>query len=127
MFKKKVTLSQDKYKEPDWNVLYNFGLPVNVPNVKKNNYNYNIILKNLILAADFLIKNKHDINYIRYYDGYKSLLLALKTHYPEKLKKIEDRYSVNFSKLYDLKKIEGKHIKLRNICLYSLSQYFNQK
>ncbi len=117
---------KEKIIEPDWNVLVNFGLPVNVPEEEKKNYSYNIVKRNFKQAAEFLQKNRQEEKYLRYYDAYKAMLLALKIHYPGEFQKIENQYLIDFSKLFNLKKIEGKHIKLRNISLNILSKYYNK-
>ena len=111
-------------KEPDWNVLFNFGLPLNIDNNRKRKYKYKTVVKNIILSSYFLLENKHNVNYMRHYDSFKALLLALRTHYPSKFRKIEDEYRINFSTSFDLNNIQGKHIKLRNICVFNLSSFF---
>lgn len=110
-------------KEPDWNVLYNFGLPLNTGNAGKQKYKYSIIVSNIITAVQFLLENKHDVNYGRHYDAFKAMLLALKTHYPTRFIEVEKMCGINISESFDLGNVQGRHIKLRNICLARMSGY----
>lgn len=112
-------------KEPDWNVLYNFGLPLNISNKKKRKYGYNTVVQNIVLASYFLLDNRHNVIYMRHYDSFKALLLALRIHYPSKYRKIEDDYNIDFSNLFDLNNVQGKHIKLRNISIFYISIFFS--
>ena len=113
-------------KEPDWNVLYNFGLPLNTGNAKKQKYKYSTIAANIISAGQFLLENKNNVSYRRHYDAFKALLLALKTHYPTRYKEIEKMGGINLSEYFELANVQGRHIKLRNICLAGMSGYFNK-
>ena len=45
-------------KEPKWNILYNFGLPVNIKRKSQKKYSYRETLQNIILAIHFLLNNK---------------------------------------------------------------------
>jgi transcriptional regulator with XRE-family HTH domain len=113
-------------KEPDWDALISFGLPANMSGIKNKKYKYSEILKNIICASRFLSENKHDMNYARRYDAFKAMLLALKTHYPARFREIEQKHFADLSHTFQLKKIEGRHIKLRNICLGGMSGYFKE-
>jgi hypothetical protein len=118
---------QKDTKEPDWNALFNFGLPLNIANNKIKKYKYDTIIKNIVLASHFLNVNKNNTKYLRHYDSFKALLLALKTHYPSRYKEIEKNNNINFLRYFNLDIIQGKHIKLRNICLSNLSDFFRNK
>lgn len=113
-----------KPKEPNWNVLFNFGLPLNIKNTSIKKYSYKKIKESIIAASDFLYENKYNVNYMRNYDSFKALLLALKTHYPSEFTKLENDFKIDFSKSFSLDKIEGRDIKLRNISLSMISDYF---
>ncbi len=112
-------------KEPDWNVLFNFGFPLNIRDNRKRKYKYNTVSKNIILASQFLLENKHNVNYMRHYDSFKALLLSLKIHYPSKFSKIENDCHINLSASFDLNNIQGRHIKLRNICIFNMCRFFS--
>ncbi len=112
-----------KAKEPDWNALHSIGMPLNLKDYRDNKYSYKIMVKNIIFAAQFLIENRENINYQRHYDSFKALLLALKIHYPTRFARIENDFNVDFSASFELINIYGRHIKLRNICIYDLSKY----
>lgn len=111
-------------KEPDWNALVSFGLPIDIKNKKNNKYKYSDIEKNIIIAARFLIENRNNLSYQRHYDAFKGMLLALKTHYPSRFDDIEKRCPVELYQTYKLERIKGRHIKLRNICLAVMSAFF---
>lgn len=113
-------------QEPHWNVLYHWGLPLHVDDARKQKYSYKETMEQLKWAAHFLVENKHHVAYRRHWDSFKALLLALKTHYPSRFKQCERYSKINFSNVFNLDVIEGRHIKLRNICLFSLSRYFRQ-
>ncbi|MCP4129534.1 MAG: hypothetical protein GY754_00835 [bacterium] len=114
-------------EEPSWNVLFNFGLPLNISDTTINKYNYTTVVKNIIIASNFLLENKQNADYMRHFDSFKALLLALKTHYPSKFKEITKEAHTDLSSAFNLDTIQGKHIKLRNICLSNLSSYFSQE
>ncbi len=110
-------------KEPDWNALHSIGMPLNLRDVSYKKYTYQAIVKNLIFASQFFIENREDVNYQRHYDSFKALILAIKIHYPTRFTKIENDFNVDFSVSFELNNIQGRHIKLRNICIYDLSKY----
>lgn len=109
---------------PDWNALFYFGMPLNVSGNPKRKYRYNTIVRNIYLASEFLFENKYNAVYARHYDSFKALLLALKTHYPSKFNEIKNKYKTDFP-AFDLFQLQGRHIKLRNICLSRLAIYFS--
>ena len=109
--------------EPDWEALANFGLPISIR--KRRRYTYKSVKRNIIMAAYFLKEYRPNNKYYRSYDAFKSLLLALKTHYPTKFYEIENKTGRDMLDAYELNKIQGRDIKLRNICLSNLSSYFN--
>ena len=126
LFNNSDSTSQTEEKEPNWNALFNFGLPLNIRDSGKKKYNYNEIFQSIISASNFLIKNSNNVNYLRHYDSFKALLLTLKTHYPSKYAEIQNKSNIDFNTGFNLNNIEGKHIKLRNICLSEISDYFRR-
>lgn len=110
-------------KEPDWNILILYGLPMNIQHSTKPDFSYNAVIKNIVLASRFLADKKGDVAYQRNFDAFKALLLSLKIHYPTKFKQIEYKTGMELTGLFDLNNISGRDIKLRNICLYTIAEY----
>jgi len=113
-----------KTKEPDWNVLFNFGLPMNIAQSGNIVSQYEEVFKNIVLSSHFLIENKNNINYNRYSDSFKALLLALKIHYPSKFIEIENRTGFDLTVSFNLDNVSVRDIKLRRLCLSGIVNYF---
>jgi len=122
-FDKKMTVHTE---EPDWNILSDFGLPISTNQTVNSDCSYNMVIKNIILASNFLIENKNDVNYNRLYDAFKALLLALKIHFPSKFLEIEKNAGMELTAIFDLDNISGRDIKLRNICLSNIAEYYKK-
>lgn len=116
-----MTISAD---EPDWNVLCSFGLPMNMAQSAESHFPHAAVIENIITASSFLIENRSNINYHRYFDAFKAMLLALKIHYPSKFSEIEKQAGINLSDKFNLDNISGRDIKLRNICLTRIAEYY---
>lgn len=110
---------------PDWDVLINFGLPVNSRRTSKRLPDYNAVEKHLIIASEYLKDKKNDKDDGRYYDSFRSLLIALKIHYPSEFKRLEQAAGSDFNEAFELNRISGRDIKLRNISLNIVSSYYN--
>lgn len=110
--------------EPDWKALAYFGMPLNISGYTGQKYKYNVISRNICMASAFLSENRYNPLYARHYDAFKALILALKTHYPSRLEAIREKYKIYLS-AFNLSQIQGRHIKLRNICLPLLVKYFS--
>jgi len=112
-------------KKSDWNVLFNFGMPMNIQQTGNSYFSYDKVVENIITASIFLIKNKNVINYNRYSDSFKALIIALKIRYPSRFQEIEKKADFDLSAMFDLDNISGRDIKLRNISLHRFVEYFN--
>ena len=110
--------------EPDWNLLSEFGLPINIRQSGKTHYSYDTVINNIILASLFLIENRNDPEYNRYSDAFKALLLVLKIHYPTKFLEIENKAGLELTCLFNLDNVSGRDIKLRNICLSRVAENY---
>ncbi len=113
-----------KSKEPDWNVLFHFGLPMNIEQSGNVVSPYEEVFKNIILSSHFLIENKNNREYNRYSDSFKALLLALKIHYPSKFIEIEKKTGLDLTVSFNLDDVSGRDIKLRRLCLSGVANYF---
>ncbi len=111
-------------KEPDWNLLSAFGLPINIRQFGKTHYSYDTVINNIIFASLFLIENRNDPEYNRYSDAFKALLLVLKIHYPSKFLEIENKAGFELTGLFNLDNVSGRDIKLRNICLSRVAENY---
>ena len=111
-------------KEPEWEALIDFGLPIHGADRKIKNYPFTFVMQSMVTAIIFLEENKTKDRYLRIYDGFKSLLLALKTHYPTTFRLVEEQTGRDLTSQFDLHTILGRHIKLRNISLSMISRYF---
>jgi hypothetical protein len=113
--------------EPDWNILINFGLPLSSRKDIDENYGYESVVQQIILAARYIIQKKQILPDGRYYDSFKALLLVLKTHYPSEFRRLEELSDINFDRSFGLHSLLGRHIKLRNISLNYISRYYREQ
>jgi hypothetical protein len=110
-------------KEPDWEILTIFGMPINIIQTGKTDISYSQVFQNIISASSFLLKNISNTNYNRHYDAFKAMLLALKIHYPSKYAEIEKKTGSDFTSLFDLNNISGRDIKLQRISLSKIADF----
>lgn len=116
---------ENSIKEPDWELLIEFGLPLNHSETGDKNYSADTVIENIVIASEFLLRNQ-DTDYNRNYDAFRGLLLALKTHYPTMFAETKKKSGKDLTELFDLDNISGRDIKLRNICLTKITDYFRK-
>lgn len=109
-------------KEPNWNILESFGFAMHLDSETLINADTLSFLKELKLAMSFLSENRNTAGYERHCDCLKALLLAIQIHYPSLFQKLHGKDWRNISEAFELDKIQGRHIKLRNISLSILSE-----
>ena len=110
-------------REPDWNTLVDFGLPVRMGLGKRKKYDFPKVIDVLISSVFFLDENKQAFRHQRIFDAFISLLLTLKTHYPTIFRFLREQTGRDLDSVFELQSILGRHIKLRNISLLSVSKY----
>ncbi len=113
----------DPINEPDWEILYCFGMTVNIVQTGNSEISYDKVFQNIISASEFLTNKRSDTAYNRYYDAFKAMLLALKIHYPSKYFEIENKTGSDLTALFDLNNISGRDIKLQRISLSKISEF----
>lgn len=114
----------DSIKEPDWEILSVFGMPINIVQTGKSEISYDAIIHNIIYASEFLKDNRNNSDYNRHYDAFKAMLLALKIHYPSKYNEIENKTGADLTSLFDLNIISGRDIKLQRISVSGIAAFF---
>jgi len=114
----------DPIKEPNWEILSVFGMPINIAKTGKSESSYDEVFQNIIFASLFLTENRRNIDYNRHYDAFKAMLLALKIHYPSKYNEIENKTGSDLTSLFDLNNISGRDIKLQRISVSEIAEFF---
>jgi len=112
--------------EPDWNILINFGLPLNPARETDIFPDYDDVVHQITVAARFFYWHGVEPHNGRAYDSFRALLLALKIHYPSEFFRIEQIADMDFVKLFKLETVSGRDIKLRNLSLPMISRYFRE-
>lgn len=112
-------------KEPDWNILSEWGFALSVDDHLTARSSLTKFQRELVQAMSYLFENKTNPELLRHLDCLKAMLLVLKIHYPKIFSKLSSKGPFpDISKSFDLDRVEGRHIKLRNI---SLTAFSNRK
>lgn len=112
--------------EPNWDLLARMGWPVSLSASKGPKYEEPLTwkkgLREISRASIFIYLNSAERFMEREYDGMKALLFALKTHYPSRFKELKKTLGSDCLEWFELNKIRGRDIKLRNIALGTISR-----
>lgn len=92
----------EQVSKPDWNILINFGLPLNSRQKMDKSPDYSEVVHHIVLAADYLLHHSQARRNGRYFDSFKALLLSLKIHYPSEFRKIELAAGTDLTKIFKL-------------------------
>jgi hypothetical protein len=109
---------------PDWNLLIAFGMPLNPRGQHPAQPSFDEVWIALRAAVVFARDSSGFQADGRLKDAFKALLLTLKTHYPTLYHRLAGQCACDLHKTFDLGRISGRDIKLRNIALSGVSRFF---
>lgn len=105
-------------REPHWNFLKLFGIPVSISGKAKP---FEQAWQELRYSIEFLYHHQSDRSLGRFRDGVKAIVLTLKTHYPSLFDDLRLVTPSDQIQSLNLNEIRGRDIKLRNIALGSMA------